>query len=148
MFSSAWNQFYKFTNLMLMLMLIQCHKIWILKPQYHWTQSSDLTSQGEFKNQQDKGYHSRAIGFNKCPNPEQFYNLRSYFVYESTMFLALRIPGWPKTAWHLFDIYSSCVFDGVRVAKSHRYGRYICVTTTVAFFFKTAFKIQFLVFLP
>ena len=38
-------------------MLIQ---IWILKLQYHWTQSSDLTSQGDFKNQQGKGYHSRA----------------------------------------------------------------------------------------
>ena len=33
---------------------------WIFKPQYHWTQSSDLTSQGDFKNQQGKGYHSRA----------------------------------------------------------------------------------------
>ena len=38
-------------------MLIQ---IWILKLQYHWTQSSDLTSQSYFKNQQGKGYDSRA----------------------------------------------------------------------------------------
>ena len=34
-------------------------------------------------------------------------------MYESTMFLPLRMPGWPKTAWYLSDIYSSSVFDGV-----------------------------------
>ena len=32
---------------------------------------------------------------------------------ESTMFLTLRMPGWPKTAWYLIDIYSGGVFDGV-----------------------------------
>ena len=29
------------------------------------------------------------------------------------MFLPLRMPAWPKTAWYLCDIYSSSVFDGV-----------------------------------
>ena len=86
------------------------------------------------------------------------------------------------SCWPLFEgaqvqinigplLWSTFSKGGTRVAKCHRYGRYICVkiskswgkkivgiqnryffghnlTTTVAFFVKTAFKIHFLVFLP
>ena len=101
---------------------------WIFKPQYHWTQAPIWLPKVtlrisraraiilEHKNTMFKDIftlksrRARRLGYlDKCPNPEQLNQI----VYESTMFLPLRMPGWPKTAWYLCDIYSSSVFDGV-----------------------------------